>query len=513
MEPSVGGNADASCTACNVPSFAGRWRVEETGQEVVLCHNIGKNIIWSSPQPGREDVAGYCTVGGGRYTTILATWGGVQQRLGVVKKSEGSMKIHWFLDITKPILESGTGSDPDLLAGLHIRLASSVSGPKSVWQFVAQENFQWSFAAIVHSAYMHLQVVRLRRPQCARAIDGVTDVMCATVLTAIVWFSALGVQEAVEAATSRFLPQSADQEAVQMVRWHIRLNIELLLFMCAVFLRPIHISMSPFILVLISQLAGSVIGRVTKPPGHAELSVRVVYAMVLGLTVILRLLVQQHNTSRGDPSSWPGVRILDEEQREVVIAAFLEDCHNVLEVEEVFAVENREGSIQGSAHSHPPMTQTRRLYQRASDSGLKATMREGTVTPFRLNCFSQSPRITSFLNRALLEKQKPMFGTGLYFAANPHATTDCSGLSAGCQLVLACDVQLGRTRELRSPAPHLTPELMRRRAADGFVYGSVAGLVGPGHVMQEFAIYDASKATPKYIFCVRNKESNAAEPV
>lgn len=514
-------SAHASSTKCTVPTnFSGRWRVLETGQEVVLCHNTGQNILWSSPQPGREDVAGYCTVDGSCYITILATWGGVEQRLGIVEKSERCMQIHWFQNNTKPLAAGGAGVSPELLVRLHIRLASSVSHHKSVWQFVAPDNGQWNCTAVVHRACMRWQVMQQRRPHCARAIDCVMGVICATFLSMMVWLSILGVQEAAVALICSFLSQSMDKETIDLVHWHVRLNIELLLFLSVVLFHPLRFSMSPCVLVLISQLAGVVVARVFgTPPEHASLWSRLVYGMLLGLALISRILLlsffhcHHHTTSRADPLKWLSVRILDEEQREVVIGSFLEDCHNALEVMEVFAMDKREGTTAGTTKSDMPVTHTRRLYQSTSAIALKATVNEGLLKPFFLYRFNRISKMKSFLFRAYLGCQNPMFGIGIYLAANPfqsftHAIEVCSGPSTGCRYILACDVLLGRTRELSSPAPHLTPELMSRRSVEGLVYDSVTGTESESRDSarkKEFVIYDPTRVTPKYIFCVRNK--------
>lgn len=515
----------AKCTVpLAVPNLAGRWRVEATGQEIVLRHNRELNILWSSPQAGREDLAGYCSVEGGCYATILATCGGIEQRLGIVENLEGCMRIHWFQNNTKPLGAGCTGVSPDLLARLHIRLASSMSGKKkNVWQFVAPEEFRWNCAAGVHYAFMLLQVMQQRRPRCARVIDCLTDVMCGALFVIAVGLSLLGIQEAAVALACSFLPQSMDIGSIEQVQWHIRLNFELLLFMCVVLLHPLRFSMSPFILTLISQLAGLLAGRILgTPPEHAPSDFRVVYsvvyAMMLGSTVIGRVLlififhVRQRAASRADPLSWPGVRSLDEEQREVVMRDFLEDCHAALEVENVFAVDKQEGAIVRVAEPEP-MMHARRLYQSTCAVAQKASMIEDKSSPFCLHRFAWISKIRSFLFRASLQGQKPMFGMGIYLAANPHQCFAhqkevCSGPSTDCQFILACDVLLGRSRELRSSAPHLTPELMSRRSVEGVVYDSVTGLdmeSACGAGKKVFVVYDPCKVTPKYIFCVRSK--------
>lgn len=529
------GNVCASSTKCTVPlavpSFAGRWRVE-TGQEVVLCHNPGQNILWSWPQAGREDLAGYCSVEGGCYVTILANCGGIEQRLGIVENLEGCLRIHWFQNNTKPLGAMCSGVSPDLLVRLHIRLASSMSCHKSVWQFVGPEDCRWNCTAVLRYAFVHLQVMRQRRPRCARMIDNVTDVMCATLLIMVVWLSILGIQEAAVALTCNILSQSMGKDNIEQVQWHIRLNFELLLFICVLLLHPLRFSMSPVMLALISQLAGLLAGRIFRIlPEHAPSCFRVVYGIILGLTVTLRILLMflfhfpQRATSRADPLSWPGVRILEEEQREVVIGGFLADCHNAFEVEDVFAVDKQENMIIRAAQSDMPMMHTRRLYQSTSAVALKVSMIEDQSRPLCLHRFGWISKTWSFLIRASLVGHKPVFGMGIYLAANPHQCfaqekNTCIRPSTGCRFILACDVLLGRTRELRSAAPHLTPELMSLRSVEGLVYDSVTGLdieSGGDAGKKEFVVYDPSKVTPKYIFCVRNKSlqqsRSAVDPV
>lgn len=277
-------------------------------------------MVWSAPQVGREDIAGYCTTLASD-VIIMATWGGVEQRVGVVKVAGEITYILW-----SQIGPSGVSASRD--------------GPESIskWQLIAPEPCPWNLAALFHFAFVRLQTLEQRRPKCKCILDGLANVMLTLVVPwTVIWSMLLFVQWGVVELICFMMPGQIDQAFRDETHWHAEQISQLVLLVLFTILYPVNFPSIFGVNCLRGCLIGLVMISVTwKHEVPAPMCFRVAYGAALGLALVafaLRCLLrwwQGAYVDETDPLTWPGVVAVDEVDRPGVIHTFLQQAANNL---------------------------------------------------------------------------------------------------------------------------------------------------------------------------------------
>jgi len=233
----------------------------------------------------------------------------------------------------------------------------------------------------------------------------------------------------------------------------------------------------------------------------AILAFVVVASMIIA--AILRNCPAMRATTHVDhPNLWPGARLLtnDSPENKRVVEAFHQSCFATasmypfkLSIVEVYEIQNpnrlqlfeqqKEDMRRKGEGSADTLANTRLLYHGTSPEAARNIITGG----FRLPTFPG------------------MFGKGVYFAPSPLKSWQYACRSNG--YVLACDVALGKCKQVRSAAPSFNPS---RDLKQGWLsslfskrdYDSVEALPqGQGGAVRvtEYAIYVPERALPRYL--------------
>jgi len=104
---------------------------------------------------------------------------------------------------------------------------------------------------------------------------------------------------------------------------------------------------------------------------------------------------------------------------------------------------------------------------------------------------------TGFLKPEAKKKSKSMFGEGIYFASDSSKSAQ-DRYTRGSNMLLVCDVLLGKTFTVSTAMHSMTGRELNRRGYDSLF--AKRGTKGTGGVLNdEFVVYSPDQALPRYI--------------
>jgi hypothetical protein len=104
---------------------------------------------------------------------------------------------------------------------------------------------------------------------------------------------------------------------------------------------------------------------------------------------------------------------------------------------------------------------------------------------------------------------KQMFGCGLYFASDSSKSAQTI-YTKGSNMLLLCDVLLGRSKTVENARPDMTADKLRRRKYDSLFAKRGTKSTG-GVVYDEFVVYDRYQAIPRYVIHYRTENQLAVK--